>query len=278
MSDNGNTDYIFYNFNDLMEVLDFLKIPEVEGLVPLNPVRWPAHAAGSIIGQDLQNADSLIAKPFTNLVISKQYLGTADNRSHFYSRAREVARDTLDVNVYSEWGVLGNTGSGVFANWAADKYRLKMKGEDNLLPSNSTVFSDRRKREIGNKAQKKAEATMKAVAKANPRIGNAPQGKSPTVPQFQRGSRPLWSMKWFNNRGGRGNDNTYVIEIPTNQTDLHNKQKSIDFMYGDYIFTIILIFVILTQKTISLFRRGRKKLANIFLKIKTKFKRKNKNT
>ena len=77
MSDNANIDYILHNFNDLIEVLDFLKIPEAEALIPLNPMRWPAHAAGSIIGQDLQSADSLIAKPFTNRKITKEYLTTA---------------------------------------------------------------------------------------------------------------------------------------------------------------------------------------------------------
>ena len=66
------------------------------------------------------------------------------------------------------------------------------------------------------------------------------------------------------------------MEGPTNQTDLHNKQEAIDFMWGDYIFTIILIFVMLTQKTVSRFRRVRKKLADILYRIKTKFKRKNK--
>ena len=82
---------------------------------------------------------------------------------------------------------------------------------------------------------------MKALAKANPRIGNAPQGMSPTVPQFERGSRPIWSKKWF--RGGGGNNNTYVVEIPTNQTDLHNKQEAIDFMYiYIYIFIYLQLF------------------------------------
>ena len=66
-----------------------------------------------------------------------------------------------------------------------------------------------------------------------------------------------------------------ITEIPTNQTDLHKKQEAIDFMYGDYIFTIILIFVILTQKTVSGFRQVRKKLADIFSKVKTKLKKKN---
>lgn len=56
---------------------------------------------------------------------------------------------------------------------------------------------------------------------------------SPTVPQFERSSRLyIWSMKYF--LGGGGNHDTYVIEIPTNQTDLHNKQEVIDFAYGVY--------------------------------------------
>ena len=123
---------ILHTFNDIVELAEYLKIdilPEAEALIPVNPMRWPAHAAGSIIGQDLQSTNSLIAKPFTNLKITKEYLTTAHNRSHFYSRAREVGMDTLDVNTYSEWGVIGNAGSGVFANWAANKYQLKMKFE-----------------------------------------------------------------------------------------------------------------------------------------------------
>ena len=63
--------------------------------------------------------------------------------------------DTLDVNAYSEWNVIGNAGSGVFANWAAYKYQIKMKRDDNRLPSNSTVFSDRKKKKIANNAQKR---------------------------------------------------------------------------------------------------------------------------
>jgi hypothetical protein len=149
-----------------------------------------------------------------------------------------------------------------------------MEAEDNRLDPNSTVFTDRKKKKIRSNIRKKQKATMKGVAKANPTIGNAPPGMSPTVPQFERGSRPIWFRKWFGNRGGGGTNNTYVIEIPTNQTHLHNKQEEIDVSYGDYIFTIIFIFVILTKKAVYRFRRVRKQLADIFSKIKTKFKKK----
>ena len=99
------SDEIFRNFNDVLELAEYLKIdilPQAEALILINPIRWPAHAAGSILGQDLQNADSLVAKPFTNLATTKQYLATSHNRSHFFSRAREVGMDTLDVNALSE--------------------------------------------------------------------------------------------------------------------------------------------------------------------------------
>ena len=163
------SDEIYRTFNDIFELAEYLKIdilPEAEALIPINPMRWPAHAAGSIIGQDLANADSLIAKPFTNLAISTQYLESAHNKSHFYSRLRELGMDTVDVNAMSEWSVVGNTASGAYANWTANKYQIKMEADDNRLPSNSTVFSDRRKKKIGNNAQKRAKASMKAVAKA----------------------------------------------------------------------------------------------------------------
>jgi len=275
------SDEIFRIFNDITELAEYFKIdilPQAEALIPINPIRWPAHAAGSILGQDLQNADSLVAKPFTNLATTKQYLATAHNRSHFYSRAREVGMDTLDVNALSEWSVVGNAASGTYANWAANKYRIKMEVDDNRLPSNSTVFTDRRKKKIASNAQKREKAITKAVAKANPTIGNAPKGQSPTVGQFSRNStRSVWSRKFFS-RNFRGGHQNFVVEVPTNQTHLHNKQEAINFIYSDYIFTIILIFVMLTQKTFSRFRRVRKKLADILSKIKTKFKRKNKFT
>lgn len=275
------SDKTLHIFKDIIELAEYLKtdiLPEAEALIPINPMRWPAHAAGSIISQDLQNADYLIAKPFTNLAITKQYLETTHNRSHFYSRAREVGMDTLDVNAMSEWSVVGNTASGTYANWAANKYAIKMEADDNRLPSNSTVFSDRRKKKIANNAQRREKAAIKSVAKANPTIGNAPKGQSPTVGQFSRNNtRSVWSRKFFS-RNFRGGHQNFVVEVPTNQTHLHNKQEAIDFMYGDYIFTIIFIFVMLTQKTVSCFRRVRKKLADMLSKIKTKFTRKNKFT
>lgn len=127
-------------------------------------------------------------------------------------------------------------------------------------------------------AQKKEKAVNKVVAKMNPTIGNAPKSQSPTVSQFNRDStRSVWSKKFFN-RNFRGGHQNYVVEVPTNQTHLHNTQQEIDFMYGDYIFTIILIFVVLTKKTVSRFRRLRKKLAHIFSRVKTKVKRKDKPT
>ena len=153
-----------------------------------------------------------------------------------------------------------------------------MELDDNRLPSNSSVFTNRRKKKIASNAQRREKANIKVVAKANPTIGNAPKGQSPTVPEFSKNStRSVWSRKFFggNFRGGHQN---FVVEVPTDKTHLHNKQEAIDFMYGDYIFTIILIFVILTQKTVSRFRRVRKKLAGIFSRIKTKYKRKNKFT
>ena len=105
-------------------------------------------------------------------------------------------------------------------------------------------------------------------------IENAPKGESLTVPQFAKNdTRSIWLRKFFGERS-RGRHQNFVLEVPTNNTHLHNKQEVIDFKYGDYIFTIILIFVILTQKTVSRFRRIRKKLASIFSKIKIKFKKK----
>lgn len=146
-----SNEHTFRDFYDIFELAEYLKIdlfplPVAEALIPLNPQRWPAHAAGSILGQDLKNADSVVGKPFTNIATTKQYLTSAHNSSHFRSRAREVAMDTLDVNTMSEFGdFAGTTASGVYANWIADK---------------------------------------KNLAKGNFTIGNSPTGQSPTVSQL----------------------------------------------------------------------------------------------
>ena len=45
----------FYDLYELCEFLqipdDWLSIPGAEALIPVNPRRWAAHAAGSILGQ-----------------------------------------------------------------------------------------------------------------------------------------------------------------------------------------------------------------------------------
>ena len=110
----------------------------------------------------------------------------------------------------------------------------------------------------------------------NPKIGNA--ASSPTVSQFE-GNRSLWSKKFFSGGGGpRGGAQSFVIEIPTNQAYLYNKREvvdCIDCIDGSILFTIIIIFVILTKKTYYRFRKIKNKLSNLFFKLKTKFKRKN---
>lgn len=105
----------------------------------------------------------------------------------------------------------------------------------------------------------------------NPRIGNA--AGSPTISQFTRNnSRPLWARKWLSTRGG--SNNSYRIEIPTNQPHLQHKQEVIEHDYGGSIITIILIFVILTKKTAYRLRKMRERFSRILKKLKIKAKSK----
>ena len=88
----------------------------------------------------------------------------------------------MRINALSELGDLpGNVGSGAYANWAADKYRIKMKVDLENLPSNSTKAYEEQKKRIGNgnNAQQQRKATNKVLAEMNPKIGNAVS--SPTV-------------------------------------------------------------------------------------------------
>lgn len=128
----------------------------------------------------------------------------------------------MRVNGFSELGNLpGNVGSGVYANWAADKYRIKMQVDLQNLPSNATKAYNEQKKRIANNAQQKQKTVNKVLAEMNPRIGNA--NPSPTVNEFARNnSQSIWTRKFFNGGGPRGGAQIYVIEIPTNQTHLYH--------------------------------------------------------
>ena len=182
----------------------------------------------------------------------------------------------MRVNGLSELGDLpGNIGSGVYANWAADKYRIKMKVDIQNLPGNSTQAHDNHKKRIANNGQRRTKAANKFLAEMNPRIGNG--NPSPTIGEFARNSsRPLWTRRFFNGGGPRGGAQTYVIEIPTNQTHLYHQQKQInyyDVSDGSIIFTIIFIFVGLVKKTRYRFHKMKIKLSSLFNRAKSKFKR-----
>lgn len=49
-------DYGTRTFNDIMEVYEYLndyfKFPQTKALVPINPQKWVAHSAGSILAQE----------------------------------------------------------------------------------------------------------------------------------------------------------------------------------------------------------------------------------
>ena len=95
MSDNIDSRY-FYDVMELCEYLkipnDWLTIPGAEALIPVNPRRWAAHAAGSVLSQKTETAEpmGLLAKPFTNLATSVEYIKNSHNASHFVSRSKEV--------------------------------------------------------------------------------------------------------------------------------------------------------------------------------------------
>lgn len=284
MSENENIgSREFYDLFELCEYLkipdDWLEIPGAEALIPVNPRRWVKHAAGSILSQEPQTADAkdLLAKPFTNLATGVDYLKDSHNKSHFASRATEVFVDTVRVNGLSEVGNFpGNVGSGVYANWAADKYKVKMEIDLQNLPSNATKAYTVKKQRIADNAQQKQKAVNKVLTEMNPKIGNA--NPSPTVNEFGRNnSRSLWTRKFFGGGGGpRGGAQTYVIEIPTNKNHLYHQQKKVNYhdVDGSIVFTIIFIFVVLVKKTRYRFHKMKIKFSNLFTKVKIKFKRK----
>lgn len=114
------------SYLDLLKFHDPFKFPEAEGLIPINPKKWAAFSAGSVLGQNLENADSFTGKPIDNLKTAKLYLETSTDTQQFCRRLGEVVLDTTAVNLAAEIGdLVGSSAAGTYANHMGRKWRKK---------------------------------------------------------------------------------------------------------------------------------------------------------
>ena len=98
-----------------------------EGLVPINPHRWPAFTAGSAFASDMPKLGDKIQTPIDNLVVTKEYLETSQSDIQWRAIFWQVAEDTISINVASELGGdLGSFGAGAASNKIAENYMNEM--------------------------------------------------------------------------------------------------------------------------------------------------------
>jgi hypothetical protein len=98
-----------------------------EALVPVNPRRWPAFAAGSAMASDMPDLKDKLQTPLENLRVAKEYLETAQSDLQWRARLWQVAQDTTTLNFASEQGGdVGSFGAGAASNKIADGYMAEM--------------------------------------------------------------------------------------------------------------------------------------------------------
>ena len=98
-----------------------------EALVPVNPRRWPAFTAGSVMSDDMPDINDKLQNPLNNLRVAKEYLETAQSDIQWRDRFWQVTEDTMAINLASEMGGnVGSFGAGAASNKIADGYLEEM--------------------------------------------------------------------------------------------------------------------------------------------------------
>ena len=98
-----------------------------EALVPINPRRWPAFAAGSLMASDMPDLKDKLQTPLDNLRVAKEYLETSQSDTQWRDRFWKIAQDTTAINLASEMGGdVGSFGAGAASNKIADGYMNEM--------------------------------------------------------------------------------------------------------------------------------------------------------
>lgn len=98
-----------------------------EALVPINPARWPAFTAGSVMASDMPNIREKLQTPFNNLLVAKEYLETAQSDIQWRDRVWQVAEDTGIISLTAQLGSdSGSFLAGALSNQMADTYMKEM--------------------------------------------------------------------------------------------------------------------------------------------------------
>ena len=74
----------------------------VEALIPLNPMRMPAHIMATDLSDNMRNGKDSLLRPFENIQISLEYLSSSQSDAHYNSRFGQIVHDTAIFNLLAE--------------------------------------------------------------------------------------------------------------------------------------------------------------------------------
>lgn len=118
----------------------------VNGLVPINPYRWPGHAIGSAMASDMPDFLDKIKTPLDNLQVVREYLATSQSDIQYRSRAWKVAEDLALINIIAETNDLGPFATGMmanqFANWYMDEMIQTQVSRNDREELNLQIFKE----------------------------------------------------------------------------------------------------------------------------------------
>ena len=181
----------------------------------------------------------------------------------------EVTTDTVVVNALAELGGwAGQALAGEYANQAAERYKNTMeKDYHENLDGHYLV----KKKKLKSNFERHQVMVNKKLTKLDPIIGNAGPG-NPSVSNFTKGSRPIWSRKWFTGGGKNAFINTpkqvfYVVVPTSQQTCLHQKQVEIIGHFS----SLIIIFFIVIKKVSYRFKKLKTRISGYLKQIREGF-------
>lgn len=163
-----------------------------EGLVPINPARWPGYLIGSAMASDMPDFPDKLRNPFDNLVTVKEYLESSKSDVQWRDRFWDVTEKTFAINAACELGETpGSMAAGAAANKIADNYMNEMVETESSL--RLTEKLNMRQYQI-NAMEKGVDANLVRGTGLNRQYVAKPY-RGNILDRPPRGARPLWAYR-----------------------------------------------------------------------------------
>ena len=181
---------------------------ESEGLIPLNPTKWPEFLVSSAIQSDPRIQPNNILQAVENLEATLEYMDSPHNITHWKDRLTKVAFDTSVVTAACEMPTaLGTIFAGSYANQAAEQYVQEIIEDEVLKPMETQFSCELRLR--GGPFKNNNNGNFTSYRSKPSLFGgvgifgeNAEKtGEKMLNRQLRRGNRPLWTYRFFGRNG-----------------------------------------------------------------------------